>query len=50
VALEVGMENKRLIIDDVIYLKGEEVHTESRLSEVLKDGCDGSHWVGNTKQ
>lgn len=50
VAVAVVMENKRLVIDDVIYLKGQEVHTESRLSEVLKEGCDGPHWVGNTKQ
>jgi hypothetical protein len=49
VAVQVVMENKRRVIDDVSYLKGQEVHTENRLSEVLKDGCDGPHWVGNTK-
>jgi hypothetical protein len=50
VALDVVMENKRPVIDDVIYLKGQEVHTENRLSEVLKEGCNGPHWLGNTKQ
>jgi hypothetical protein len=50
VAVQVVMENKRLVVDDVIYLKGEEVHTESRLTEILKQGCDGQYWVGNAKQ
>ena len=36
----------KFVINDVIFLKGKDVDTESRLSEILKLGCDGSHWVG----
>ena len=46
VAVLVVKENKRFVIDDVIYLKEEAVGTENRLSEKLKRGCDGPHWVG----
>ena len=35
------------VIDDIVYLKGGDVRTEYRLSELLTEGCDGSHWVGN---
>ena len=46
VAATVIRENGRLVIDDVVFLKDKDVDTESRLSEILKRGCDGSHWVG----
>jgi len=53
IAVIVIRENKRFVIDDVVFLKDKDVDTESRLSEILKRGCDGSHWVGygneNTK-
>jgi hypothetical protein len=41
-------ENGRLVIDDVIYLKDETdpVTTDYRLSQVLSEGCNGSHWAG----
>jgi hypothetical protein len=43
-------EDKRPMIDDVIYLKGEEVSNEYRLSKILTEGCEGSRWVGYGKQ
>ncbi len=46
VAARVARENGGYAIDDVIYLKDEERNTEDRLSEVLANGCDGTHWVG----
>ena len=46
VAAIVIRENGRLVIDDVVFLKEKDVDTESRLSEILKRGCDGSRWVG----
>ena len=36
-------ENGRFAIDDVIFLKDKDFDTESRLSEILKQGCGGSH-------
>jgi len=39
-------ENGRFVINDVVFLKDKDVDTESRLSEILKRGCNGSHWVG----
>jgi hypothetical protein len=49
VATQVKLEEKGPVIDDVVYLKGGEVRTEYRLSELLTEGCDGSHWVGDNK-
>jgi hypothetical protein len=49
VAVQVKMEENRPVIDDVVYLKGAEVDTEHRLSELLTEGCDGAHWVGTNK-
>jgi hypothetical protein len=46
VAAIVIRENGRFVVDDVIYLKDESRAVESRLSEYLSAGCDGSHWVG----
>jgi hypothetical protein len=46
VAAIVIRENGRFVINDVVFLKDKDVDTESRLSEILKRGCDGSHWVG----
>jgi hypothetical protein len=47
VAARVVRENERPVIDDVTYLKGGELDTESRLTEVLAKGCNGSRWVGD---
>jgi hypothetical protein len=48
VAPELKMQEKRLVIDDVIFFKGDEVPTEYRLSEILAvEGCNGSHWIGD---
>jgi hypothetical protein len=53
VAAIVIREDGRFVINDVVFLKDKDVDTETRLSEILKRGCDGSHWVGygneNTK-
>jgi hypothetical protein len=46
VAVIVIRENGRFVINDVVFLKDKDVDTESRLSEILKRGCNGSHWVG----
>jgi hypothetical protein len=35
------------VIDDIVYLKGDDVPTEYRLSELLTEGCNGPHWVGH---
>lgn len=45
VAAIVIRENGRFVID-VVFLRDENDDTESRLSEVLTRGCDGSRWVG----
>jgi hypothetical protein len=42
VAIQVAVEEKGPVIDDVVYLRGAEVRTEYRLSELLTEGCDGS--------
>jgi len=39
-------ESEHFAVDDVIYLKDKDLGTEYRLSEVLAEGCDGTHWVG----
>ncbi|MHB8486299.1 MAG: hypothetical protein ACYDCM_11335 [Candidatus Acidiferrales bacterium] len=49
VAVRVKIEERRPVIDDVVYLKGDDVPTEYRLSEILTEGCHGSHWVGDKK-
>jgi len=49
VALQVKVEKGRPVINDVIYLKGDDVSTEYRLSEILTEGCTGSHWIGDNK-
>jgi hypothetical protein len=46
VAAIVIRENGRFVINDVVFLRDENVNTDSRLSEVLTRGCDGSRWVG----
>lgn len=46
VAAIVIREDGRFVITDVVFLKDKDVDTETRLSEILKQGCDGSHWVG----
>lgn len=46
----VTTEGGRYVIDDVIFLKDKDTESESRLSEVLKVGCDGSRWVGFGEQ
>ncbi len=47
VAVQVKMEERRPVVDDIVYLKGDDVLTEYRLSELLTEGCNGSHWVGH---
>jgi hypothetical protein len=43
VAVQGKMEERRPVIDDIVYLKGDDVSTEYRLSEILKEGCNGPH-------
>jgi hypothetical protein len=49
VAVIVARANGHLSVDDVVYLKGEGVSLEYRLSEVLAEGCNGPRWVGPPK-
>lgn len=46
VAAHVVKESGRPLIDDVIYLKDEDLDVEYRLSDVLTKGCNGGRWVG----
>jgi hypothetical protein len=46
VAAIVIRENGHSVVNDVIYLKDKDHNTESRLSELLTKGCEGSRWVG----
>jgi len=39
-------EDSHFVVDDVIFLKEEGLDVESRLSEILAQGCDGPRWVG----
>jgi hypothetical protein len=47
-------EGGHLAVDDVLYLEskgsGSQAPGESRLSELLSEGCDGPHWVGYDNQ
>jgi len=45
----VKIEKRRFVVDDVVFLKGDDVRTESRLSEILKEGCNGPHWISDNK-
>ena len=50
VAAIVVQEDRHFVIDDVIFLKDDEtLDVESRLSEILTAGCNGSHWIGYSK-
>ena len=42
----VVQEEGHFVVDDVVYLKDENHLEESRLSQGLAAGCDGSRWVG----
>jgi hypothetical protein len=51
VAAIVAQENGHFVVDDVIFLKDKKtLDVESRLSELLTAGCDGSRWIGYGKQ
>lgn len=46
VAAVVVREDGRPVVDDVLYLTGENGEIKSRLSKDLSSGCDGPRWVG----
>ncbi len=47
VAAVVVSRHGQSAINDVIFLRDENIDTESRLSELLRTlGCDGSRWIG----
>lgn len=46
VAVVLLRDGGRLAVEDVIYLKDNDIDAEYRLSTALSDGCDGPHWVG----
>ena len=45
----VKIEERRFVVDDVVFIKGDDVPTEYRLSHILTEGCKGSHWIGANK-
>lgn len=49
VAAVVVHEEGRLVVDDVLYLTGENGEVKSRLSKDLSSGCDGPRWVGEAR-
>jgi len=49
VGVQVKMEERRFVVDDVVFLKGDDVPAEYRLSEILAEGCKGSDWIGDNK-
>jgi len=49
VEVDMKMEKRRFVVDDVVFLKGDDVPAEYRLSEILTEGCNGSHWIGDNK-
>ena len=50
VAVVVMSEAGKLVINDVIFLRDKDVETESRLSELLTVGCDGSGYGNRSAQ
>jgi hypothetical protein len=50
VAVIVRREDRRYVVDDVIYLKDKNSPADVRLSKILSEGCNGSHWVGYSNQ
>lgn len=44
VAAVVMREDGRPVVDDVIYLKDDDMPEEGRLSELLAEGCKGPRW------
>jgi hypothetical protein len=46
VAAAVVHQKGRPVVDDVLYLSGENGEVESRLSKDLSSGCDGARWIG----
>jgi len=51
VAARVVREEGQFRVDDVVFLKDYSTLTnEFRLSEVLRSGCNGSHWIGYGKR
>ena len=46
VAAIMVLEGGHFVVDDLIYLRDENRDVDSRLSEYLSAGCDGSRWVG----
>ena len=45
----VTQEDKHFVVDDVVFPK-DDWDDESRLSQTLVEGCDGSRWVGHGEQ
>jgi hypothetical protein len=50
VSLVVMREDGALVVDDVLYLKGEGPNRDRSLSQALSAGCEGRHWVGFDKK
>jgi len=49
VAAVLVREDGHLVVDDVIYLKGNKEDVDEWLSEYLSQGCDGPRWVGDKR-
>jgi hypothetical protein len=48
VAALVMRENGHFVMNDVIWLKDSPQDVDVRLSEYLRQGCDGTRWVGHS--
>lgn len=46
----VAQEDDHFVIDDIVFWKDIDLHTDLRLSELLSAGCEGSHWIGYGSQ
>jgi len=46
IASVVILENRHYLVDDVLFFRENSSEGESRLSEMLRQGCDGAKWTG----
>jgi len=47
VAAVVIKEKGRFVVDDILFFKEHTSKLQSRLSQILTQGCEGRRWVGN---
>jgi hypothetical protein len=47
VAAVVTSENAHYVVDDVVFFSDDSKKIETRLAQMLTQGCDGLKWIGN---